>query len=348
MTLLFGIHYIAAMWALKNYTSYAAERNWTRDKDGVHWWLVAVKATFDIAPGGRLKPADEQRPPVLVPEYFGEPGESSLRYDSDLLASKPGTDVLVLAHAHAPRGKAAALVPVSLRVERLHKELLVYGERTYAQGLLGVAPARPQSFTTRPVRYEFAYGGSDLSDPDPQKHCIDERNPIGRGFARRAAHLQGRPAHAIEYPRGTPAELGPAGFGPIDASWMPRRKLAGTFDTRWEQSKKPLLPDDFDPAFALSAPRDQRTEKPLVGGERVELLNMTPDGVLRFELPRICLGFTTRIGRRREQHGARMVTMLVEPEEKRLSLVWQSTLRVPAPEADYLDETEIVEPGNAT
>jgi len=335
------------MWALKNHTSYAAERNWTRDKDGVHWWLVAVKATFDIAPGGRLMLADEQLPPVLVPEYFGEPGRSSLRYDSDLLAAKPGTDVLVIAHAHALRGKPVPTVPVSLRVDRLHKELLVHGERTYDQGLLGVALTRPQAFTTRPIRYEFAFGGSDLSDPDPQKHRIDERNPIGRGFARRAAHLLGRLAHTIEYPRGTPAEMGPAGFGPIDASWMPRRKLAGTYDARWEQSKKPLLPDDFDPAFALSAPTDQRTKNPLVGGERVELLNMTPDGILRFELPRISLGFTTRIGTRREQHGARMVMVLMEPEERRLSLVWQSELRVRSPEADYLDETEIVEQRSA-
>ncbi|WP_342377714.1 DUF2169 domain-containing protein [Myxococcus stipitatus] len=192
------------------------------------------------------------------------------------------------------------------------------------------------------------FGGSDLSDADPQKHRVDERNPIGRGFARRVPHLIGKQAHAIEYPRGEPAEMGPAGFGPIDSAWMPRRKLAGTYDARWAQAKKPLLPDDFDPDFALSAPKDQRTRKPLVGGERVELLNMTPDGVLRFELPRILLRFTTCIGTRREPHSPRLVTVLVEPEERRLSLVWQSTLRVPAPDADYLDETEIVEQRSTT
>jgi len=336
------------MWALKNQTPYAAERNWTRDKHGVHWWLVAVKATFDIAPSGRLTLADEQPPPVLAPEYLGEPGRSSLRHDSELLAVKPNTDILVHAHAHAPGGKPAPTVPVALRVDRLHKELLVHGERTYERGLLGVAPTRPQPFTTRPIRYEFAFGGSDLADPDPRQQGLDERNPLGRGFARRAAHRVGRPAHTLEYPRDAPAEMGPAGFGPIEASWMPRRALAGTYDARWEQLKKPLLPDDYDPAFALSAPTDQRTEKPLVGGERVELLNMTPDGLLRFELPRLSLGFITRIRARREPHGARLVTVLIEPEERRLSLVWQSALRVPAPEADSLDETEVLEPGSAT
>ncbi|QSQ11889.1 DUF2169 family type VI secretion system accessory protein [Myxococcus landrumensis] len=331
------------MWGLKNRTTYAAERNWTRDKDGVHWWLVAVKATFNIATQGVLTLADEQPPPVLAPEYFGEPGRSSLRYDSDLLVAKPGTDVLVAAHAHAPRGKTAPIVPVSLRIEQVHKELLVYGERIYDRGMLGASATSPRPFTTRPIRYEFAFGGSDLTDSDPQKHRIDERNPIGRGFVRRSSHVIGKQAHAIEYPRGVPAEMGPAGFGPIDASWMPRRKLAGTYDARWVQSKKPLLPDDFDPAFAMSAPTDQRTSKPLAGGERVQLLNMTPDSTLRFELPRILLGFTTRIGTRRVPHSSRLVTVLIEPEEKRLSLVWQSTLRVSAPDADYLDETEIVE-----
>jgi hypothetical protein len=336
------------MWALKNRTAYAAERNWTRDKDGVHWWLVAVKATFHIAPGGRLALADEQPPPVLVPEYFGEPGQSSLRYDSDLLAAKPGTDVLVTAHSYAPRGKPAPTVPVALRIGQFQKILLVHGERTYGRGLLGVTTTRPQPFTRRPIRYEFAFGGSDLSGPDPRKHGIDERNPIGRGFARRAAHIVGKPAHTIEYPSGDPADTGPAGFGPIDPSWLPRRKLAGTYDARWEQSKKPLLPDDFEPSFALSAPTDQRTARPLVGGERIELVHMTPEGVLRFDLPRISLGFTTRIGTRRERHGVRMVLVHAEPDERRLSVVWQSALRVPAPDADYLDETEIVEERGAT
>ncbi|WP_426753612.1 DUF2169 family type VI secretion system accessory protein [Myxococcus sp. Y35] len=331
------------MWALKNRTAYAAERNWIRDKDGVHWWLVAVKATFDIAPGGRLQLADEQPPPVLMPEYFGAPGQSSLRYDSDLLAVKPSTEVLLDACAHAPRGKPAETVPVSLRLGTLHKVLLVYGPRIYSRGILGVGTGRPQPFTTSPIRYESAFGGYDQTDTDSSNHRFDERNPVGRGFVTRHAHLAGKPAHTIEYPKGDPAIRGPAGFGPIDATWMPRRKLAGTYDARWERTKKPLLPDDYDPAFALSAPGDQRFDRALAGGERVELVNLTPEGFLRFELPRISLGFTTHVGRRSEEYGARLTTVLVEPEVRRLSLVWQGALSVPAPEADYLDETEIVE-----
>jgi lipopolysaccharide biosynthesis protein len=55
------------------------------------------------------------------------------------------------------------------------------------------------------------------------------------------------------------------------------------------------------------------------------------------------LAFSSRFGRRREEHGPRLITVLVETEERRVSLVWQSVLRVSAEQADYLDETEIVE-----
>jgi hypothetical protein len=331
------------MWTLFNRTVFAADRNWTRDKQGVHWWIVAVRATCHVGTDGRLRLADEQMPPLLAPEYFGEAGKSSLRYDSDLLAVKPTTDVLLIASAHAPGGQPAPSVAVGLRVGAIQKQLVVHGDRVYAQGAAGLAITAPRPFVTRPIRYELAFGGSDFSDPDPRNHRIDERNPIGRGFAVSETVLVNKPAHAIEYPGANPASAGPAGFGPIDPAWTPRRQLAGTYDDAWARNKKPLLPDDYDPLYALSSPVDQRLPAPLAGGERVELVNLTPEGRLLFEIPRIRLEFTTRFGLRREPHPARLATVLIEPDQMRVSFVWQSTLRVPAPECDYLDGTEIVE-----
>ncbi|HYO71757.1 MAG TPA: DUF2169 domain-containing protein [Archangium sp.] len=331
------------MWWLNNRTAYAAERNWTRDRDGAHWWVVAVKATFDVSPAGKLELAHEQLPPVLVPEYYGEPGASSLRYDSDLLAAKPGTDVIVNAHAHAPGGKPAMTVPVSLRVGGLDKRVLVHGERFYRRGVFGLAMSSPLPFTSRQIRYESAFGGQDFSDPDSRKHCMDVRNPIGRGVAANSARLVDQPAHFLEYLQGDAAAMGPAGFGAIDRSWVPRRNLAGTYDERWARTKRPLLPDDYDPAFALSAPSDQRLRRFLVGGELMELVHMTPEGVLRFRLPTVVLAFRSRFGARWREHPGQMVTVIVEPEEHRLLIVWQTALRVSAQDVDFLDETEIVE-----
>jgi hypothetical protein len=152
---------------------------------------------------------------------------------------------------------------------------------------------------------------------------------------------QEQAAPAIEYISGNPAEIGPAGFGAIDRSWSPRIELAGTYDRTWLERKKPLLPDDYDERHAQSSPMDQRS--PLRGGERFELINLTPQGVLHFAVRRIGLGFTTFFGRRQSEHRGRLVTILVEPELMRLQLTWQTSLEIPPTDVDYLDETRIWE-----
>jgi hypothetical protein len=150
-------------------------------------------------------------------------------------------------------------------------------------------------------------------------------------------------AHAIEYPNASPEKAGPAGFGPIASFWSPRLERSGTYDAAWEKGKKPLLPDDYDDRYAQSSPDDQRPPQPLRGGEPVMLANLTPQGSLRFDLPRIVPTFRTRFGRRFEDHAATLVTVHIATETMKLSMVWQGSLRVPTRDADYLDETIIEE-----
>ncbi len=328
------------MWALKNRTPYAAERTWIRDKLGVHYWVISVKASFDLAPEGALKLADEQAPPLLTAEYVGEPGKSSVRYEADLGPMKPTTDVTVLAHAYAPEGKATRTVPVSLRVAELQKILLVHGIRVFGGGNI---PNEALPFTKQAICYEQAYGGMDLSAPDPSQHAYDSRNPVGVGFAKQPNRLLYQRAPSIEYPHGALNKAGPAGFGPIASYWSPRLEYAGTYDARWEQTKKPLLPDDWDVRSSLCSPADQRPAQYLHGGELIELVHMTPEGVLRFQLPKVYLTFSTSIGRRREEHRSRLTGVIVEPEAPRVMMVWQTVLRVRSAELDYLDETVIRE-----
>jgi hypothetical protein len=327
------------MWALQNRTPYGAERTWIRDKSGRHYWVVAVKATFDVSTAGVVRLAGEQTPPALAPEYAGPPGGSSLRWDTDLLYVKPCTDVVAEAYAHAG-GKARPVVPVSLRVGPIHKELTVYGDRVYSRRLHEVVPSAPEPFERRPICYESAFGGEDLSDPDSKKHRIFERNPIGKGFAVHRSSLINQPAHTIESSGGHE----PAGFGPINPAWSPRRELAGTFDDAWARCKKPLLPDNYDALHGSCAPADQRVIEYLRGGEPVELLGLTPGvDLLRFVLPKIYLTYSTRFGSRTEEHRGRLATVLLLPEQGQVALVWQTALYVAPRETDYLDHTVIAE-----
>lgn len=331
------------MWAIDNGTQYAADGSWVRDKDGAHHWVVVVKATFDLDDKGGLTIADEQLDPLIEPEYSGEPGASSLRYEADLVPPKPNTDVTVNAHAHAPGGKPARSVEVSLGMKGVRKTLLVHGSRVYRRRLFGLSTSRPDPFVSKPINYESAYGGTDATGDDPRKHAIDARNPVGKGVAARRAIRNGTEAHSIEYVGGRPAKAGPAGFGAIASHWSPRFELAGTYDADWDEHRKPLLPTDYDDRFLLHSPTDQRPSTFLRGGEIIELINLSPAGTLRIALPKIYFAFSTWFGSKRTEHRAKLASVVIEPEDGRLISAWQTSIRVMPKELDYLDRTSIRE-----
>lgn len=316
------------MWSLDNRTPFAADRTWVRDVDGHHHWVVAVKATYRIGPRGELVLSEGHQLPLLhEPEWFGEPGRSSIRYEADLIAGKPGTDVIVNAHAHAPGGTPASEVSVALRIQGQLKVLSVLGERYY-RGLGPTNISAPAPFISCPIRYELAFGGAD------------SRNPIGRGVS--PSTLRGQPAHQIEYPGRNPARAGPAGFGALASYWSPRRELGGTYDRTWELEKRPLLPDDYDPRCLLCSPVDQRPPAQwLRGGERIELVNMTPSGFLAITIPSQALALRTQFGRESRRHQAQLATVVIDPEESRVLVVWHSSLPVTPDEIDALDRTII-------
>src|SRR5258708_18284171 len=276
------------MWALDNRTPFAADRSWVRDRNGAEVWLVAVKGTFDIQPGSVVKLADKQEEICMAPKYSGEPGKSSLLYDTDLPRAKVTTDILVNGHAYAPNGEPARVVEVAFRVGDLMKSLRVTGDRVWKLGAFGLRKARPVPFVKMPITYERAFGGVDTKSSRPS---WDIRNPVGTGWARFFWHLLGQNVPNIEGAGERAGSWGgrpwPAGFGAIPGHWSPRVKLAGTCDAKREPERAPLLPADFDDRFYQSVPRDQQTPQFLRGGEKVTLKNLTPLGPFTFLLPRL-------------------------------------------------------------
>ncbi len=325
------------MWSLRNRTPYAAERGWTRDRDGNHLWLVAVKATFSLDGEGRARLADEQIPVRLLPEFHGEPGTSSLKYEADLTPIKPTTDVLLDAVAHAPRGMPVRSFEVGLRFGAQEKRLLVLGPRALFRGVSGIDVTQPLPFTSCAIMYEHAYGGTDATG-----RAYDARNPIGKGFAL-VGPDPNEQAWRLEYPRGNPKSIGPAGLGPLGPSWSPRREHAGTYDEAWVRDRRPLLPANYSDNFLLSSPEDQRSPESMRGGEWIQLECLTPSGLLQFQLPRIYLAFTTFLGGRRHEHRSRLGTVIIEPEHMRFQLVWNTALPIAPNDVDYVDQTLIRE-----
>lgn len=326
------------MWAVNNQTPYAANRAWGRDKDGVHQWIVAVKATYDIGDDGSVALAEKQLDCLLLPEHHGEDGVSSLRYDADVVGPKPTTDIVLNGTAYAPQGRPTTSFLVSLRVGTVRKVLKVVGNRSWKQGVLGRTPSATEPVAQVPLVYERAYGGFDQTEPDPEKQRIDARNPVGCGLVTRVGH----PLPNFEYPVGSLEKAGPAGFGVIASHWSPRLELQGTYDDAWKTGRFPLLPTDWDPRSLLCSPADQRPQAHLRGGEIVDLENLTPGGRLSFGLPKVYLRFRTRIDGQFEEHRGHLSTVIIEPDHRRVCLVWQSSLAV-RHNGDYLDETVVTE-----
>lgn len=315
------------MWQIDNRTPFAAERGWVRDRNGAEVWLVAVKATFDILADGTIKVSNDQPPVLRVPEYHGEPGKSSMKYETDLVLTKTTTDIIVVGHAYAPGGKPVAELDIGFRVGSVQKVLRVIGDREWtAEG-----PSSPQPFLKMPLLYERAFGGVDLRSEHPDRDW-EWRNPLGTGFALAKGNLPGAKLPNLEFGdrliRSRDDRPPPAGFGPLCSHWQPRVSLAGTYDDKWMKTRQPLLPDDFDDRFFQCAPIDQQAPEFLRGGEPVVLYRLTPGGDLRFTLPKIHLGFETRFhdGSQEIHKNRKLHTVILEPDFPRVSLVWHSAL----------------------
>ena len=318
------------MWALDNRTRYAADRAFTRDASGAEVWLVCVKGTFDINPDGSTTLASAQEPICLAPRHAGEPGKSSLLYDTDMVLTKPATDVILHGSAHTPPGEPALHVDVRLQVGPLSKTLRVFGRRWWTSGALGLMLSEPEPFERAPLSYEHAFGGVDEKHADPAQHAREARNPVGTGFAMDPEHLVDTLACSVEDPDDlitTPRQRPrPAGFGPVDRHWAPRAQLAGTYDRAWEDERRPLSPLDFQERFYQCAPEDQHITPHLRGGEEVVLTHLTPEGTLRFTLPRVALGFETELGDELVHHRQSLHTVIIEPDARRMMLVWHTAL----------------------
>ena len=87
------------------------------DKEGYDYVAIAIKGTFEIGKGNDSLPvSDAQIPLVWGDEFYGEPGVSSVKYESDTCQSKGGTDVIMKGHAYAKGGGRSVEVDVQLQV----------------------------------------------------------------------------------------------------------------------------------------------------------------------------------------------------------------------------------------
>jgi hypothetical protein len=180
-----------------------------------------------------------------------------------------------------------------------------------------------------PISYDNAFGGIDNTHKKEKRHSKYLTNPVGVGFHSnlKAKFVHNKPLPNTEEPgkhiRKPNRNYNPMAFGPVARAWQPRVRLAGTYDQKWLDETFPFLPDDFQDEYYQVAPTDQQMDYP-IGGEKVELINLTKSRHTNFKLPTIKMPiqFFYKNGGRREMQG-NIDTLLFEPELERFSMSWR-------------------------
>lgn len=318
------------MLQLKNNSPFVPSIAVFPNEQGIDTLYVTVKATFVV--GAKFEIAPQQQPMVLADEYWGEPGQSSIKLASDIHLCKPSTDIVLVGEAYAPERRPVQQLDVSVSVGEYRDTLRVFGERVWEKGMLGYRASTPQYFETMPLVYERAFGGQQVINADTGEMAYEARNPVGRGFfdKRAKAAIEGAalpnledPTQLIAKPTDRPT---PKCFAPIAASWAPRKSFAGTYDAAWQKNCAPYLPGDFNSRFFNLASARLICKSYLRGGEQVEIINASPFGPLHFSLPRCELVADVRIAGNSVQPPLNLETVLLEPTDARITLVWRAAL----------------------
>lgn len=314
------------------------------DKQGVEHLVAVAKATYQVSADGTCSLAELQVPLVLEDQFYGEPGLSSVRYETDFSSRKSRTDVILMGHAYAKRGIATDVVDVAVQIGALRKVVRVFGDRTWKPSVAGYSPSKPVPFVRLPLQYERAFGGADRSHPDERKHAFEERNLVGVGFHKRNhAGIAGSPLPNLENPQDLVSspfdQPAPAGFGFVSRNWLPRRRYAGTYDDKWLEEQFPFLAEDFDERFFQGAPEDQWCG-PLHGGEHVGVAGATPTGTWKLTIPAPRVGVKIVSQQGEENYQPILDTLILEPDDERVILVWRTCtpLRV---KASRLEEVSV-------
>lgn len=299
---------------------------------------VVIKGTFDLVVDGPAKLRDETELPS-GDLHAGNEMMRSVLYPSDFVPFKPKADVTLKGHAYAPGGSSPAAL-ARFRFGRgsagFERQIAVFGERSWQQTVVKIAPTEPARFERIPIVHELAFGGPGF-----------DRNPMGRGYgAATTLPCLEDPGHLITSPGDAPD---PMSFGAVPMLWRERWSRLGSYGGDWLKTRWPYFPDDFDWAFFQAAPPAQQLDR-VEGDEPFEIVGMHPEHpLLKGSLPRLaprCFAQkTTESGGELVEILLRLDTVTLDVDEMKVNLVWRGLLEVRDDEASEVAELFVmVEP----
>lgn len=276
---------------------------------------VVCKATFRLR--STFSPlAAEQDPIVTADRTFGDDPRAELEAATDLAPFKRGAEILVVGHAHAPRGAPVRSLQVRVCAAGVDKIMDIFSDRVFTREG-SVREGSP--FVKSPLRWRHAAGGPGTANPVGVRLDAPP-DPYGQRLIPR---FQPPGLHIARFGDDIPI----IGLGPIAPHWPGRmariHRYAGVWDhLRWHERP---LPRDIDAAYFNAAPPDQSAEA-IRADERIVIDNLHPHEPhlvtnLSGERPEAVV---ERPGRPVEAVPFLCDTMVIDADQGTCSLVWRA------------------------
>ena len=307
---------------------------------------VLAKKTYCITPG-KLTPSDKQIPLVQSDVYEdpGNPGYCEVESETDFVAFKLTTDVIVKGRVFSPSGKRAYFLDCSLKAGSLHKIVRVYGNRRVkSKGLGGLCICDPQPFTEMELGYKHAYGGVAAARDGTLYPYLP--NPIGKGLNFKGGYgdpesievpnledplspvtadniVLSKPKNWINAPK-------PSSFGWTRRNFYPRYTFAGILPQKLQsengaQDVNSNVKPGFDFRFYQGASEGLSGET-LKGDELVEMQFFDKDNqLLQFQLPGEIPVIELDAGNGPGELSSALQTVIIDMNCKLLSVVWRGS-----------------------
>ncbi|HEY6460732.1 MAG TPA: DUF2169 domain-containing protein, partial [Polyangiaceae bacterium] len=286
--------------------------------------MVAVRGAFRLAPGKPPEPIEDLTQVCLQGDVYAAADDDRvgpLTYPTDFADFKLKADVLLRGTCHVPGGEPARVRMVKFAVGAWSKSVRVTGPRLWRDGIDSYSDPAP--FRSMPLTWQNAFGGPGF-----------ERNPSGKGHGTPDLPTVEDPGALVRTRRDRPA---PAAFGPVSPEWVARRSKRGTdYGASWKRRRAPFYSSDFDWSYFNSAPSDQQLPY-LRGDEELSFESLHESAaVFGAKLP----GVRPRVlCRRKDGFTAELTmnldTLVAEPDEERIVLVWRGLVEV---HDDQLDD----------
>ncbi len=297
-----------------------------------------VKATFRITHDNRLLPLIDQPKFVANDVYEGDEDTTALKYPSEIIPFKPGTDVIVIGNAKPRAGEPSEQWLANLRVVRngadeeilLDKTVRFTGPRTWTRSRLGGWQLSPIESCSA-VRLSYANGFGGASAKVEREDDAFWPNPFGRGFYGRDKVDSEREYHAPQILSKDDIELkwgrliDPIGLSPMDGKQAARLQFAGTYDEAWKENVAPNIPLDMKLDFWNTVPQDQVVSPYLEGGEIIRTIGLFPtvDGARNFALPNFYVTGLPITGRfKHEAMPMHIDTVIIDLDTSHVTIRW--------------------------